>query len=66
MEGVQLYTGNHINDRRGKANAEYHDMSALCLEPQHYPDSVNKANFPSCIVKPGETYYHHIEFAFEG
>lgn len=66
MEGVQLYTGNQIHDRKGKANADYHDMSGMCLEPQHYPDSVNKPNFPGCIVQPGETYYHHIEFAFEG
>ena len=66
MEAVQLYTGNHIHDRKGKANAEYHDMSGMCMEPQHYPDCVNKPEFPSAIVRPGEKYYHHIEFKFEG
>lgn len=65
MEGVQFYSGNNIHDRKGKANADYHDMSGMCLEPQHYPDAVNKPNFPSAILHPGETYYHHIEFCFE-
>ena len=66
MEGMQLYTGNHIHDRKGKANTEYHDMSGLCMEPHHFPDCVNKPEFPSAIVRPGETYYHHTEFKFEG
>ncbi|MBR6088874.1 MAG: hypothetical protein IKP86_03000, partial [Anaerolineaceae bacterium] len=65
MEGVQFYSGNHIHDRKGKANAQYHDMSGMCLEPQHYPDCVNKPEFPSATVRPGEKYYHHIEFHFE-
>ncbi len=64
MEAVQFYTGNHIHDRKGKANAEYHDMSGMCLEPHHYPDCVNKPDFPSAIVRPGEKYYHHTEFQF--
>lgn len=64
MEGVQFYSGNHIHDRNGKAKAEYHDMSGMCLEPHHYPDCVNKPDFPSAIVRPGEKYYHHTEFKF--
>jgi aldose 1-epimerase len=39
--GVQLYTGN---------------LHAFCLETQHYPDSVNHTNFPSTILRPGETF----------
>lgn len=64
MEAVQFYSGNHISERDGKANAEYHDMSGMCLEPHHYPDCVNKSNFPSAIIRPGEKYYHHTEFQF--
>ncbi|HVV71030.1 MAG TPA: galactose-1-epimerase, partial [Verrucomicrobiae bacterium] len=29
----------------------------LCLECQHYPDSPNKPNFPSTILRPGQTYH---------
>ena len=50
--GVQLYTGNHLKH------------GALCLETQHYPDSVNKPNFPSTILRPGETFKSTTEFAF--
>ena len=64
MEGVQLYTGNMLSDRKGKANAEYHRNSGMCLEPQHYPNCVNIPEFPSAIVQPGETYYYHTEFQF--
>ena len=66
MEAFQVYTGNHIDDRKGKDNAEYHDMSGMCMEPHHFPDCVNKPDFPSAILRPGETYYHHTEFKFEG
>ena len=66
MEAVQLYTGNHITTRKGKNNTEYREMGGMCLEPQHYPDCVNKPEFPTAILRPGETYYHHTEFVFEG
>ena len=65
MEAVQFYSGNHISKRKGKANTEYNDMSGMCLEPHHYPDCVNKPEFPSGILRPGEKYYHHTEFMFE-
>lgn len=65
MEAFQLYTGNNIHDRKGKEKAEYHNFSAMCLEPHHFPDSVNKPQFPSPILRPGEEYYHHTEFKFE-
>jgi len=38
--------------------------SALCLEPQKFPDSPNQPGFPSSILKPGETYIHEIEYNF--
>ncbi|MBQ6517319.1 MAG: galactose mutarotase [Anaerolineaceae bacterium] len=66
MEAVQFYSGNHISARKGKAHTEYQDMSGMCLEPQHYPDCVNKPEFPSATLRPGEKYYHHIEFGFSG
>ena len=65
MEGVQLYTGNNLKDRAGKEKSHYTLFSGMCLEPHHYPDAVNKPEFPSAILRPGETYYHHTEFKFE-
>ena len=41
---------------KGKGGATYMKNQAFCLETQHFPDSVNHANFPSTILKPGQTY----------
>lgn len=53
--GVQLYTANFLGDTQGKGKT-YKQYGALCLETQHYPDSVNHTNFPSTILRPGEKY----------
>ena len=66
MEAFQFYTSNMMTDRDGKEGAHYSKFSAVCLEPHHFPDAVNKPQFPSAILRPGETYYHHTEFKFEG
>ena len=47
--GVQLYTGNP----RG-----------FCLETQHYPDSIHHPNFPSTVLRPGETFKSTTEYSF--
>jgi aldose 1-epimerase len=54
--GVQLYTGNHLWKLAAKNRAVYNKHQGFCLETQHYPDSINKPNFPSPVVKAGETY----------
>lgn len=54
--GIQFYTGNHLNNIKGKYNDTYHANAAFCLEPQHFPDSPNQPHFPSTIIKPEETY----------
>ncbi|KAI3452328.1 hypothetical protein Pfo_008993 [Paulownia fortunei] len=62
--GVQLYTGNYINDVKGKGGYIYQPHAALCLETQGFPDSVNHANFPSQIVTPGKPYEHCMLYTF--
>jgi aldose 1-epimerase len=52
--GIQLYTGNFLDGSEG--NGGYNQYGAFCLETQHYPDSPNQPEFPSTILKPGETY----------
>jgi aldose 1-epimerase len=55
--GVQLYTSNFLDGKlKGKGGVAYPQYAALCMETQHFPDSVNHANFPSTILRPGETF----------
>jgi aldose 1-epimerase len=55
--GVQLYTSNYLDGSLvGKKGTIYGQHAALCLETQHFPDSVNHPNFPSTILRPGQTY----------
>jgi|SRR5271166_2756364 len=55
--GVQFYTGNFLDGTiTGKKGVVYRQYRALCLETQHFPDSVNHPNFPSYVLKAGETY----------
>jgi aldose 1-epimerase len=49
---VQLYTANHLNH------------TAVCLETQHYPDSIHHKNFPSIVVRPGKPLKETTVFAF--
>ncbi len=53
---VQLYTGNFLDGSLRGLGGSYHKYGAFCLEAQHYPDSVNRPNFPSTLLVPGQTY----------
>lgn len=52
--GIQLYLSSPFGN----------ENSAVCLEPQKYPDTPNHPDFPSCILNPGETYHHTIVMRF--
>jgi aldose 1-epimerase len=55
--GVQFYSGNFLDGTlTGKHGAVYQKHFGFCLETQHFPDSVNHSNFPSTILRPGQTY----------
>jgi aldose 1-epimerase len=55
--GIQFYSGNFLDGTvRGKDGQIYSHRTGFCLETQHFPDSPNHANFPSTLLKPGETY----------
>ena len=63
--GVQFYTGNCLEDVcPGKGGKRYSARHGLCLEPQHYPDSPNRPEFPSVVLRPGETYKNTIIYRF--
>ncbi|HEX4750986.1 MAG TPA: aldose epimerase family protein [Bryobacteraceae bacterium] len=63
--GVQFYTGNHLaNGIKGKNGATYNFRYGLCFETQHFPDSPNKANFPSTELEPGQRFHQLTIFKF--
>lgn len=63
--GVQLYTANGLNGKLiGKGGVAYPKHGGFCLEAQHFPDSVNKPNFPSVILRPGATYEQTTVYKF--
>ncbi len=62
--GVQLYTAIHLGGVTGRGGKTYGPASALCLETQHFPDSPNKPNFPSTVLRPGETFRSTTIYAF--
>lgn len=63
--GIQVYTGNFLDGTvTGKGGITYNKRAAICLESQHYPDSPNKPQWPSVVLRPGETYKSHCTFAF--
>jgi len=55
--GVQFYTGNFLDGSiTGKSGRVYKKHYGFCLETQHFPDSPNKPDFPSVVLKPGDKY----------
>lgn len=63
--GIQFYTGSGLDGSfRGKNGMVYQRYYGFCLETQKFPDSPNKPNFPSSILRPGETYTHTIIHRF--
>lgn len=55
--GLQFYTGNFLDGTiHGKGGTVYGRRSAFCLETQHFPDSPNKAQFPTVVLKPGRRF----------
>ncbi|MBO7456326.1 MAG: galactose mutarotase, partial [Paludibacteraceae bacterium] len=54
MKGLQVYTGNWIEQHEGKSGTMYDEQHAVCLEAQNWPDSVNHDDFPDVVLRPGE------------
>lgn len=65
LPGVQFYTGNYVEGcPAGKGGAAYGRRWGFCLETQFFPDSPNHANFPSCVLRAGETFRSTTSFRF--
>lgn len=63
--GIQFYSGNFLNGAFvGRHGKKYDARTGFCLETQHFPDSPNHANFPSTVLRPGETFRSTTSFTF--
>lgn len=62
--GMQLYTANHFTNIKGRDGKAYKRHSGFCFETQHYPDSPNKSDFPSTILRPGQKFRESTMFVF--
>ena len=62
--GVQFYSDNWADGYKGQFGATFGRRSALCFEAQHFPDSPNRAHFPSVILRPGEVYKQKTIYKF--
>ncbi|MBI5692378.1 MAG: galactose mutarotase [Verrucomicrobia bacterium] len=61
--GMQFYAGNFLDGTiTGKGGRVYLHRHGFCLEPQHFPDSPNQPQFPSVVLRPGETYRHTLVY----
>lgn len=63
--GVQVYTGNSLDGtRRGTSGGLYRQGDGIALEPQLFPDSPNQPQWPSAILRPGESYRTELQWRF--
>jgi aldose 1-epimerase len=64
--GLQFYSGNFLDGSiTGKDGQVYRLRNGFCMEPQHFPDSPNHANFPSTVLRPGHMYRSTIIYRFK-
>jgi len=63
--GVQFYSDNWANGFPGYKGATFGKHSALCFEAQHFPDSPNKAHFPSVVLRPDQLYTQKTIYKFD-
>lgn len=64
LPGLQLYTGNFLNEDRAKGGASYHAQEGFALEPQFYPATPSHPAFPQAIFGPGRPYRARNEYRF--
>lgn len=63
--GVQVYTGNWLSGcPANKDGRGYDDYDGVAIECQNFPDAPNRPDFPTAVLRPGETYKRHINFIF--
>lgn len=66
LPGLQCYSGNFLGIEGGRAGARYGRHGGLCLEPEAFPDSPNRPDYPACVLYPGRPYRASIEYRLPG
>ncbi|HWG05977.1 MAG TPA: aldose epimerase family protein [Beijerinckiaceae bacterium] len=64
QRGLQFYSGNNLNGSANGRGGLYRQSAGFAFEPQGFPDAPNQPNFPSTILRPGETYREEIAYRF--
>lgn len=63
--GIQVYTGNWLEGcPEGKGGHVYKDYDGVALECQRFPDTPNRPDYPTAVLRPGEVYEEAIIFEF--
>jgi aldose 1-epimerase len=63
--GIQFYSGNFLDSTlTGTSGKMYREGDGFALETQHFPDSPNHANFPTTVLRPGQTYQSTTTYQF--
>ena len=63
--GLQFYDGGYLRPAQpGFDGLSLSPHAGLCLEPGKFPDGPNHPDFPSPVLRPGETYRQLSEFRF--
>lgn len=62
--GFQFYTAYYLNGRYSRNGFKFDQFAGFCFEAQHYPDSPNKPEFPTTMLKPGEVYSQTTVYKF--
>ena len=65
LPGVQVYTGNFLDEKGGKYGLKWGQHQGFCLETQFCANSVNEPNFPSIILKCGDTFTSRTTYRFD-
>lgn len=63
--GIQIYGGNYLaGSPMGKCGRSYNDYEGVAMECQHCPDSPNEPEYPTTVLRPGETFQEAIIWQF--
>ncbi len=62
--GLQFYSGNFLTGNNKGIGGVFAHRSAFCMETQHFPDSPNHPNFPTALLKPGQTFHSTTIYRF--
>ena len=64
LPGMQVYSGNFLDNKQGRNGAVYDRRAGVCFETQYFPNACNEKNFNSSIINAGDEYRSTTVFKF--